>query len=81
MAAHAETLGLLIKDTSDKYAAQMTFVDPADRWFDTRVTWTRCWDSATYKFQVRFSSGDTKRERGKSNLECWLFAVAPRGTA
>jgi hypothetical protein len=79
MARYAESLGLAVKDTSDQYAAQMTFVHPEDRWYDTRITWTRCWDRNRYDFTIRWASGEEgKRERGKANLEGWLRAISPK---
>lgn len=77
MIQFAEGLGLKVKNTSDRGCAQVTFIAGEDRWYDTRVLWTRAWSRGGYDFRVYWASGDTKRERGKRNMECWLLAISP----
>lgn len=77
MAALAEKVGLVPTDNSDQHCAQMIFTHPGNRWYDTRICWTRAWDTATYQFEIYWATGDRKKARGRRDLECWLRAIAP----
>jgi hypothetical protein len=77
MIAYAEKLGVKVKNTSDEYCAQVSFVEPEDRWYSTKLIWTRPWSANTYRYAVWFATGKERVERGKRGMEIWLTVLAP----